>query len=104
MVKKIKYIEKYKFPKIGEYIVEIKLNAEISSLNQLFKNYDSLINEDFWYFNSENINNFAELFSSCISLISVSFTNFDISNVKNMSYKFYNYNKLKNIAINIFNT
>ena len=38
MLKKIKYIEKYKFPKKGKHIEEIKLDAKISSLNQLFKN------------------------------------------------------------------
>ena len=102
--KKINYIEKYNFPKIGEHIVEIRLNTKISSLNRLFKDCESLIDVDFSYFNNENVKDLAELFSGCISLISVNFTNFDTSKVKNMSYMFYNCNKLKNIDLNNFNT
>ena len=103
--KRINYLEKdkYKFPNIGEHSVIIKFHKNITSLNMLFKNCDSLTNVDFSYFNSENIMNLSELFSGCSSLTSINFTNFDTSNVYNMSYMFFNCSKLNRLDLHSFN-
>ena len=97
-------IQKYNFSTIGEHNLELNLNNNISSLNMLFKNCDSLISVDFTYFNSDNIDNMAELFSECSLLESINFTNFNTSRVIKMNYMFYQCESLTSLDLNNFET
>ena len=101
---KSKDIQKYNFTKIGQHIVELKLNKNISSLYMLFKNCDSLISVDFTNFNSDNIENMGELFYGCISLTNINFTNFNTANVTKMNSMFYNCESLTSLDLNNFET
>ena len=101
---KSKDIQKYNFTKIGQHIVELKLNKNISSLYMLFKNCDSLISVDFTNFNSDNIENMGELFYGCISLTNINFTNFNTANVTKMNSMFYNCESVTSLDLNNFET
>ena len=101
---KSKDIQKYNFTKIGEHIVELKLNKNISSLYMLFKNCDSLISVDFTNFNSDNIENMGELFYGCISLTNINFTNFNTANVTKMNSMLYNCESVTSLDLNNFET
>lgn len=101
---KAKDIQKYNFTKIGEHIVELKLNKNISSLYMLFKNCDSLISVDFTNFNSDNIENMGELFYGCISLTNINFTNFNTANVTKMNSMFYKCESVTSLDLNNFET
>ena len=89
-------ISKYK---IDEDFIEIKLCGfnNIRDASYMFYDCKSLISlQDFWKWNTINVDNMSHMFYNCHSLISLpDISNWNTINVTNMSYMFYRCSLLK---------
>jgi len=110
--------------------IKVKINYEINSFHQLFKNCESIksINFTKFYrnniidtsemfykctelkelnisnFNSENVTNMEVMFLKCSSLEKLNLSSLNTKNVSNMTYMFYGCKSLKELNLSSFNT
>ena len=68
--------------------IKIIWNNEIKSLDNMFKDCDSIIEIDLSNFNTSQITNMSYMFYNCPSLVSIYLSNLDTSKVVDMSYIF----------------
>ena len=102
--KKINFCYKYNFPEKGNYILKIKCLNPFLNMSFIFYHCTSLINVNFSYFNSKNVDNLSHIFDGCSSLISLDLSNFNSNNIIDMSYMFSYCSSLVNLNLSNFNT
>ena len=84
--------------------IEIKIDYQVKSLNELFKNCEKIKSIYFKKFYRTNINNMSKMFYGCSSLKELNLSNFNTKNVTNMSHMFYNCSSIEQLNISNFNT
>ena len=62
-------------------IVIIKIDANITSSYQMFKNCSYKVEIDLSHFDASHVTNMGYMFEGCTKLTSINFNNFDTSNV-----------------------
>ena len=81
------------------------LNTEnVTDMNNMFSNCESLKSLDVTGFNTENVTNMRSMFSTCRTLTSLDLSNFNTAKVTNMGDMFYNCIALTYLDIHSFNT
>ena len=81
------------------------LNTEnVTDMNNMFSNCESLKSLDVTGFNTENVTNMRSMFSTCRTLTSLDLSNFNTAKVTDMSNMFYNCIALTYIDLRSFNT
>ena len=84
--------------------VNIVIDYQIKSFENLFKDAKCIEYIDFIKFYRNNINNMSCMFYGCSSLKEIKLSNFNTDNVTNMSYMFYGCFSLKEINLSNCNT
>ena len=102
--KRIPFCYKYKFNKIGKYIIEYSFIDKINKINDMFYGCKSLSSLNFSNFNAQNVTNMARMFRYCKSLSSLILTNFNTQNVIDMECMFDGCKSLSSLNLSNFNT
>ena len=102
--KRIPFCYKYKFNKIGKYIIEYSFIDKINKINDMFYHCDSLSSLNLSNFNTQNVTNMARMFRYCKSLSSLILTNFNTQNVTDMECMFDGCKSLSSLNLSNFNT
>ena len=85
-------------------IVKINWNNEITTLNNMFRDCDSIIEIDLSKFNTSQINDMSYMFYNCSSLVSLNLSNFDTSRVIDMNRMFVKCSSLASLNLLNFDT
>ena len=93
----------YKFNKKGIYRIKYSFPSELTNINSMFCDCNSLTKIDLSKLNANNIINMRNIFRGCYSLLNVDLSNLNSHNVTDMSDMFYECNSLKNIDLSNFN-
>ena len=94
----------YKFPKEGIYNIKYSFKNDLTKINNMFFDCESLISIDLSNFNTQNVTNMSYMFYGCESLTNINLSKFNTQNVQNMNYMFSGCNSLTNIDLFKFNT
>ena len=100
---------KYKFqkyfipPKDGIYKLNLIFKINIKDCSFMFAGCKNIININFKYFNTSNVNNMRYMFSGCENLKELDLSSFDTKNVENMEGMFGLYNNLSYLDLSSFN-
>ena len=94
----------YKFPKEGTYKIQYSFKKNMTKINHLFSDCNSIKNLNFSKFNSRNVTDMSYMFYNCQSLESINLLNFNTRNVNNMSNMFSYCNKLTDLDLSSFDT
>lgn len=78
--------------------------SQVTNMQGMFQNCESLEALDLSTFNTENVTNMYGMFESCTSLKSLNLSSFNTSKVKQMRYMFYNCESLTALNLSSFNT
>lgn len=78
--------------------------SEVTIMNQMFAQCNSLKELDLSGFNTENVTSMDWMFYGCSSLSKLSLTKFDTQKVESMSQMFANCKRIKEIDLSSFNT
>ena len=100
----IPFCYKYKFNKMGNYIIEYSFIDKLNKANHLFDGCSNLTYLNLSNFNSKNVTNMYKMFCGCHSLLNLDLSNLKTENVINMDYMFYECKSLKNLNLSSFNT
>ena len=96
---------KYFIPdKIGDYKIKIKFNINLINCSFMFYGCNNIIDINFNYFNSEQVNNMKGMFYECDCLKNINLFTFNTKNVVDMSFMFFRCYELKNLDLCSFNT
>ena len=100
----IPFSYKYKFNKKGKFIIKYIFKKNITKMNYLFYDCESLVNIDLSNFNTQNVTDMRYMFFRCSSLTNIDLSNFNTQNVTDMCGMFYGCSSLTNIDLSNFNT
>ena len=78
--------------------------SQVTNMQGMFQNCESLEALDLSTFNTENVTNMYGMFESCTSLKSLNLSSFNTSKVKQMGYMFNNCESLTALNLSSFNT
>lgn len=78
--------------------------SQVTNMQCMFQNCESLEALDLSTFNTENVTNMYGMFQSCTSLKSLNLSSFNTSKVKQMRYMFENCESLTALDLSCFNT
>lgn len=78
--------------------------SQVTNMQCMFQNCESLEALDLSTFNTENVTNMYGMFQSCTSLKSLNLSSFNTSKVKQMGYMFKNCESLTALDLSCFNT
>lgn len=78
--------------------------SQVTNMQCMFQNCESLEALDLSTFNTENVTNMYGMFQSCTSLKSLNLSSFNTSKVKQMRYMFKNCESLTALDLSCFNT
>ena len=84
--------------------VTIKLNKQIQSCENMFKDITGIKEIDLSNLNISNVSSMSEMFNGCSNLEKIIFGNFFTSSLINMNRLFYNCSKLTSIDLSKFDT
>ena len=102
--RKLNFSYFYKFGKPGQYKIKYIFKNNLTKLDFMFYNCDSLIDLDLSNFNSENVTNMEYMFYYCSSLINLNVSNLNTQKVTNMKSMFYSCKLLSSLNLSNFNT
>ena len=84
--------------------IENFVTKNVTSMNNMFKDCQSLTSIDLSHFNTSMVTSMEWMFENCTGLTNLDLSNFDTKNVQNISYMFYRCNNLEYINLSSFNT
>lgn len=88
----------------GEHKVEVILNKELNSTENLFKNCANLKEVDLSNLKIKSLTSMSGMFSGCVQLTSANFTNLKTKTVENMAKMFYDCSSLEKLNLSSFET
>ena len=94
----------YKFNKKGKYKIIYSFKNNLSKINHIFCDCESLTSINLSHFKSQQAINMSNMFSYCKSLKKINLSNFNTQNVIDMSDMFYYCESITNINLSHFNT
>ena len=99
----IDFVYQHKFSKVGEHEIEYSIGKNLTKINHLFSDCESITSLDLSNFNTKNIINMKMMFNNCISLKNLNLSNFNTENVTDMSEMFFNCKSLEDLDLSNFN-
>ena len=102
--KLIRFNYYYRFKESGIYEIKYIFKKNISHINFMFDNCNSLVKLDLSNFNTQNVTNMCDMFNRCYNLKKIILDNFKTQNVYDMSFMFYYCESLENLDLSNFNT
>ena len=94
----------HKFNEKGKYLIQYIFKKNITKMNYMFDECESLSSINFSNFNTQNVTNMRSMFDGCEFLSSINLSNFNTQNVTNMSEMFSGCGSLSSIDLSNFNT
>ena len=94
----------HKFDESGKYIIKYSFKNNLTKINYMFGECETLTNINLSNFNCQNVTNMSWMFGKCKSLNNIDLTNINTQNAKDLSGIFYKCNSLANINLTTFNT
>ena len=89
---------------IGEYIIKLKFNIELTNCSFMFANCENIIDINFITFDTKKVTNMKYMFHKCKNLKTINLFSFDTINVTDMSDMFSFCENLTYLDLSSFNT